>query len=292
MTDEIVQGRSIVVTVKPSSTEHEGRLTVQDALEQVLSFLRVADETAATLAQPNEAFVWYLQSASTNSPLTIVAIAEPVNPSIDVTSAVAAVKKATAKTFRDVKRGEPPPAWLGPSGADALREFFSRNANGIGATLLDFRDGDTVEIKTAEAEQVLDRIVLREVVPWKEGIPGRSAHGEIEGRLVAVGRWRSKPALYLRTALYGDVWCVLAPHLVEQWGDETKVSSIWGGKRLTVFGRLVYWKGGRLSRVEAENVRERYSVPGIDIETVLDSDFTAGLDPVEYLDRLHEGKLG
>ena len=104
---------------------------------------------------------------------------------------------------------------------------------------------------------------------------------------MAVGRYRNKPALNLRTALYGTVWCVLADSLVEKWGDTQKISTVWQGKRLTVFGRLLYLAGGRLSRVEAQNVRER-DAPRIKIEDILDPDFTAGLDPVEYLERLHE----
>lgn len=289
MTADQIDERSVVVTVSPSSAEHEGRLTVEDALEQVLDFLRIAEDAAASLARPHEAFVWYLKSASTNSPLTVVAVAEPVNPSVDVTSHVAAVKQATARVFRVVARGEPPPNWLSQSGAQAMRDFFHRNANGISVTVLDFNDGQRVEIDDSQAATAVSSFI--EPLQLLEALPARSAHGEIDGRLIAVGRWRNKPALYLHTALYGNVWCVLAPHLIEQWGGETRVSSIWTGKRLSIFGRLLYWKGGRLSRVEAESVRERVS-PRIDIEDVLDADFTAGLDPVEYLDRLHEGKLG
>lgn len=172
---------------------------------------------------------------------------------------------------------------------EAMRDFFHRNANGISVTVLDFNDGQRVEIDDSQAATAVSSFI--EPLQLLEALPARSAHGEIDGRLIAVGRWRNKPALYLHTALYGNVWCVLAPHLIEQWGGETRVSSIWTGKRLSIFGRLLYWKGGRLSRVEAESVRERVS-PRIDIEDVLDADFTAGLDPVEYLDRLHEGKLG
>ena len=119
--------------------------------------------------------------------------------------------------------------------------------------------------------------------------PARTAYGEIEGRLAAVGTYHRKPALLLRTTLYGDVWCVLAAHLIGQWGDAQRVSDIWKGKKLTVNGKLTYWRGGRLARIDAETVRER-STPPLDIEELLDAQFTAGLDPVEYLGRLHEGK--
>ncbi len=265
-------------------------MRVDDALEQILSFLRIAEEAKTSLGRPHENFDWFLLQASTNTPFTLIAVAEPVNPTVDVTAHVLAVKDATATAFRRVAEGAPAPGWVTPDGIAELRHFFRRNANGVGVTLVDFQDdGPPLEIDQAAALRALPPLE----VPFElvEDIPARTAHGEIDGRLVAVGRYRNRPALNLRTNLYGDVYCVLAPHLVDKWGDEQRVSSIWKGKRLIVYGRLVYWKGGKLARVEADNIRER-ETPRVDIETVLDPDFTAGVDPVEYLDRLHEGKLG
>lgn len=88
--------------------------------------------------------------------------------------------------------------------------------------------------------------------------------------------------------MYGNVWCVLTQKLMEQFGDATVVSAVWQGKRFTIYGRLNYWRGGKLSRIEADTVTERTSTP-VDIKSVLDRDFTAGLDPVDYIQRLHEG---
>lgn len=132
--------------------------------------------------------------------------------------------------------------------------------------------------------------VMTDTAPSSE-IPARFAHGEVSGVLASVGHWRGRPAIYLRTLMYGNVWCLLPPHLVDEWGDATKVSTIWQGRRLSVSGKLIYWHGGRLARIEVESVRERLS-QSIDIREMLDPDFTSGLDPVEYLERLHEGRLG
>ena len=46
-----------------------------------------------------------------------------------------------------------------------------------------------------------------------------------------------------------------------------------------------------LARIGAETVRERGEQP-VDIRKLFDPDFTSGLDPVEYLEKLHEGRLG
>ncbi len=278
----------IVITVEPSGAEPGGLLKVDDALRQVLAFLRVAEEGKSSLGRVHEDFEWFLYQASTQSPFRVVATAIAVNPTVDVTEHVTAVKEVTSRAFQRIVDGGAPPGWLRQDGVTAMREFFGRNANGIARTMLDFINVGVVEVDQAKAAAVAPNLQPLFLAPE---IPARTARGEIEGRLVTVGRYYNRPALNLRTSLYGLVWCVLADNLVEQWGDEQRISAVWRGKRLIVYGRLLYGAGGKLSRVEVENVRER-EAPRIDIEKVFDSEFTSGLDPVEYLERLHEGKVG
>ncbi len=277
----------ISVTVRPPPGD-DGLLKVEDALQQVLSFLRIVEEQKNLSVAAHEDFEWRLVSATTNSPFTVVAVAVPLNPTVNVTPRVVETKTRSAALIRDMTRGQPIPAWMSAEGRTAVRDFFRRNANGIDATVINFEGVEVVSVEHAVAESVAEALAPFEL---DAHTPARTAHGEIEGRLLAVGRYRNKPALNLRTALYGTVWCVLADSLVEKWGDEQKISAVWEGRRLTVYGRLIYIRGGKLARVEAQNVRER-EVPRVKIEDLLDPDFTAGLDPVEYLDRLHEGELG
>lgn len=69
------------------------------------------------------------------------------------------------------------------------------------------------------------------------------------------------------------------------------MKDVWEGQALGVRGRLIYAAGGKLSRIDADEIREIRSAR-VDLESVLDPNFTAGLDPVEYLEQLHEGRLG
>jgi hypothetical protein len=48
---------------------------------------------------------------------------------------------------------------------------------------------------------------------------------------------------------------------------------------------------GKLSRIEAHDIREIASTAPVDLDELLDPDFTSGLDPVEYLRRPNEGEL-
>lgn len=121
-------------------------------------------------------------------------------------------------------------------------------------------------------------------------LSARIATGELDGRLVAVGHWRKQPALQVLNPLYGRVWCVVAPDLVAKLGGERTLEEAWSGRRVAVSGRLHYGPGGRLLRVMVETIRERPQ-KSVKLDDILAPEFTAGLDPAEYLDRLHDGSL-
>ena len=113
--------------------------------------------------------------------------------------------------------------------------------------------------------------------------------GEIEGVMVAAGRYRNRPSIQIRTELYGFVWCVLPKSLIERFGNEHTMAEIWEGKTLGVNGRLYYAVSGELTFIDAIDIREITAAPRIDLESSLDQNFTAGMEPHEYLEKLHEG---
>jgi hypothetical protein len=110
------------------------------------------------------------------------------------------------------------------------------------------------------------------------GIPERVVYGEIEGQMLAAGLYGRRPAIQIRTHLYEFVWCVLSDQLVTKFGSQTKLAEVWEGKTVGVYGQLHFLAGGRLNRVDADDVRQ-IDVPPLDLDAILDPDFTAGLDP-------------
>ena len=129
------------------------------------------------------------------------------------------------------------------------------------------------------------------MVAAPEQFPLRLVYGEISGQMVSVARWRGQPALQIAHATYGLIWCVLSDTLVRQFGGEQTIADVWSGRVVSVPGRIYYGQSGKPTRIEASDVRAK-EIPEIDIQDVLDPDFTSGLSPVEYLQRLHEGNLG
>jgi len=284
------QDNRLVITIRPEPSD-DGRLQVREAFRQVLDTLELFEQAQRSLGDPHASFVWRLEKASTASPFTIIAVAEPVDPAIDVTPQVSRVKAEVADGVRNLIAHGRRPAWLERESLPIVRELFSRNLNGIATTEIDFevptlaplsinRNQASAGLRAVEAINPIDAV----------DIPERVAHGEIEGQFVAVGHYRGRPAIQIRTILYAMVWCVLNDALVARWGGEHKLSEVWEGKTIGVSGQIHYLSGGRLNRIDAVEIRE-ISAPPFDLDAVLDPDFTAGLDPVEYLEKLHEGDL-
>lgn len=281
----------VVITIHPTLSD-EGLLSVADAMQQVLDYMRLFEDAQNALGNPNEGFQWKLEKASANSPFTVVALAEPMNPTVNISASVKRVKENVAGGIRDlITKGVTAP-WMTQGSLAAATNVFARNRNGIGETDVEFDVGNVIQIRRHEAEAGIRAIESINVMMLDQDIPARQSFGEIEGVMVAVGRYRNRPALQIRTELYGFVWCALHKRMIEQFGSEHAMKEVWEGKTLGVQGRINYAVGGRKITIDAIDVREIVSMPPIDLESILDPNFTAGMDPHEYLEKLHEGELG
>ena len=280
----------LVITIRPKPSD-DGLLRVSDAMLQIIDALELYKAAERTLGSAHEAFEWRLERASTNSPFTVVALAEPANPAVDISEYVKTVSAVVSHGLRNlIERGEPP-SWLDNEAVPAIRCLLSRNRNGIGETDIAFGDDEVLSIDPAKAEAGIEALSAITAIDVAADLPERQAFGEIEGVMVAAGRYRNQPAIQIRSDLYGFVWCTLPKTAVEKFGNEHTVREVWEGRTVGVQGRLYYAKGGKLIRVEVVDVREIESAPLIDLDSVLDPDFTAGMDPHEYLSKMHNGEL-
>jgi hypothetical protein len=282
-----------VIKIRPATSD-DAKLVVADAMQQVLDALAIFEDAQRGLGAPEGAFEWRLESASTNSPFTVTAIAESINPSVDAAPYARRVKHEVSVGMRKLLARGQPPHWMSPKALTSARHLFERTLNNVGSTEIDFEaeaDG-LLLVDSSVARAGADAIDAMNVLDVADSLPERQAFGEIEGVMVAAGRYRNVPALQIRTELYGFVWCVLSDDLIAKFGDDHNIRELWEGKTVAVYAKLSYAKGGKLSKTDAFRIREIRDAPFIDLDTVLDPDFTAGNDPHEYLIKLHAGKIG
>ncbi|HLH11569.1 MAG TPA: hypothetical protein VKV77_06800 [Methylovirgula sp.] len=281
----------IVITIHPAPSD-EGLLSVADAMQQVLDSMKLFEDAQSSLGNPRESFAWKLERASANSPFTVVAIAQPLNPTVDISSAVRRVKAEVSEGLRNlITHGSTSP-WMTQDSLSAARSLFARNRNGIGETAIDFEDGEVLSIDRTQAAAGIQAIAGINVMVLDQDLPARQSFGEIEGVMVAAGRYRNRAAIQIKNELYGFVWCALSKSLIARFGSEHSMAEIWEGKTVGVQGRLSYANGGKLTFIDALDLREISAAPRVDLSSTLDPNFTAGMDPHEYLEKLHEGQIG
>lgn len=280
----------IVITIHPARSD-EGLLSVSDAMQQVLDAMKLFQDAQTALGSPHESFDWKLERATANSPFTVVALAQSRNPSVDVSAAVARVKADVLSGVRNLVSHRVTAPWMTPESLSIVRGMFSRNLNGIGETDIDFEGEGVISIKRGEAEAGIEAISSINVFAQDQDLPARQSYGEIEGIMLAAGRYRNRPSIQIRSDLYGFVWCPLSKDVIDRFGGETHLNEVWKGKTVGVAGRLFYAAGGKLTYIEALEIREIAETPAVMLNSILDPNFTSGMDPIEYLERFHEGQL-
>lgn len=281
----------VVITIHPPLSD-AGLLGVADAMQQVLNSMKLFEDAQAAMG-PLNFFAWKLEKASTNSPFTVVAVAQPLQPHVDIDAAVKEVKEEVSRGIRALFTTGSTARWMTQDSLAVAHSIFARTRNGIGETDIDFEDGNVVSIKREQADAGIEAIAGINVMMLDQDISARQSFGEIDGVMVAVGRYRNRPAIQIRTDLYGFIWCALPRNVIEQFGSQHSMSEVWEGKTLGIQGRLNYAAGGsKITFIDAIEVREIVAAPRLDLSAVLDPNFTAGMDPHEYIEKLHEGELG
>jgi len=140
----------VVITILPPDPA-DGLLSVVDAMQQVLDTLRLLDRAQLALATPGKSFDWLLESASTNTPLTITALAVAEQPNVDISAHVQEIKDVVSKGLTKLIWHGEPSWWMEPADIDSARALLQRNLNGIARTVIDFSPENTISIDRESA---------------------------------------------------------------------------------------------------------------------------------------------
>ena len=274
----------IVVTIEPNSPSE--RLDIADAFQQVLDYLRLVEMAAAEDAD----FDWKLEKASTNSPFTVVAYTPVGSVAAKHQQSLSVAQRRTEDGLKDLARGSVPP-WMRKRQRTFARRITRRFHDNIGRMALKTDESAKgaffLNRKLAEqALTTLDKVDgIEEVL-----IPKHTSYGEIEGLLLGVGTYYSSPALWVRANGYDVVRCLVQQNKLDELGDEATLKEVWKHRRVRIVGTLSYAEGGQLEQVSVDELH-LFPDSAVGLAQILDPDFTGGMEPVEYLDRLNNGGL-
>jgi hypothetical protein len=279
----------LVIRISPSPRQPDV-LKVQDVFAQVVDLFDMAAESEADV---EGLVIWRLVAARMNSPFEVVAEAIPSKPNVDISDIARNQKDEFIRNLESLRKGEIPEIWAGRKLRRVVTRVLSRNQNGIGEmdvyTDEQNRESAFVSVHPNESMRVLQAIAEPDVV----AIPRPKVQmGSLEGRLIKVSKYRSKPALRIRERKTGlDLWGIVEAGHAAQVANAADFNDVWSGRRILVSGRIEYNARGQVDRVYVRDMN-LIDASRIGIEDIRDTDFTGGLSPSEYLDKLRDGDLG
>ncbi|GAC1419708.1 MAG: hypothetical protein NVSMB64_28960 [Candidatus Velthaea sp.] len=281
------QAERVTVTVE-GPISHPDVLSVEDAMAQVLDYFVLLEASA-----PEEtSVIWRLVSATTQSPLTVVAEATSLDPDLpmaSITSIAKAQKHAFTDNLKSVQRGERPIAWDGGRASGAVTALLKRTTNGIGSVTVQAEEGARVIIDTNIARTALASIEKKSTVfEFRKHVE----RGSVEGTITQIGFHYNRPSIrVLQRGTGTEVFCIVSTEVKEHIQQQIGSGDVWDKHRVTVYGSLQYGDEGRLARVVADKVNI-VTIPRTTIDDILDPGFTDGLEATEYLRLFREGELG
>ena len=265
--------------------------TVQDLLDQVRDYFAVLGQVESSVAEDgNSVIVWRIISATTNSPIELVAEGYSNEYGVNIDQRVEVTVRNTAIGIAMLEHGTERPSYFGDETIKLVQRIFERVTNGLDETKIDHGpDLPTIDLKPAiarTAAQNARSVLTPPEKPYTE-------QGSVDGIFRTIGRdGFGRLVLWVHVRLTGeDVKCVLTGSAEEDLGDY-RVREITANKRVRISGTLHYKGRGRLNQVDGVKVRfmrSRSELPELD--DILDPDFTNGLKSEDYLKQLRDGEL-
>lgn len=176
---------------------------------------------------------------------------------------------------------------------DPTKKILHRNTNGIGRTIFTLPYNDRlheIEVLPQTAKLGLKVLNSSRKAPLSGSGSGKHIElGSIKGTIVALGKHYGKPAMKIQASRLGkQVWCCLSDEQHSKWESEITAYYAWNGLSVRIHGEIMYGENGKVQKIVNGRL-EMLSESNVTLEDIIDPDFTGGLSPREYLDRLHAG---
>lgn len=279
--------KPIKITIKGSDETGTDAPTVDDFLGQVRDFLSVLQGVEKAVSEDGEnELVWRVTNAQMNSPIWVEVTPFAKNPAIYVEARAEQVERVVMEGIIAVKNGDQCPRYFNDDVMAKARKIHSRVTNGLSDTTFSF------DASIAQYPVVIDRDAARKVetsyraaiaaqpVPYRElgSIEGFVSKAELDGFGRAVLRFRSR--------LDGNEIKAVATGRAFQQLEQLRLSDVWHGVRVRVYGTISYRSLGVVDGLSATGIEvlDQSSLPSMD--DIIDENFTGGLKSETYLAKL------
>jgi hypothetical protein len=264
--------------------------TVDDLLAQLRDYFDILGGVEEAIAEDGRrAIEWRIVKATTNTPITLEAVAFPKEFAVNIDRRAEIVVRQTAIGLNTLQRGGERPSHFTDNVLLRAEKIFERVTNGLDETTIDHGPDmpalviTPVLAKTAAANT--RSVLTPKAKPYRE-------LGSIEGNAQRIERdGFGRRILWVRYRLTGEIIKCLVSGEAERELEHHQIKDVWRYRRVQVYGMLHYRGLGDLREVEAIRVRflkDRNELPNVD--DILDPDFTGGMKSEDYLARLRDGE--
>jgi hypothetical protein len=276
----IDDAETVTVVVHPTGSEL-GRLTVADAMQQVadiFSLLRKADSILK-----GQEYEWRLESATTNSPFTVSAVAVPTGPRDNGLRLAAFAKSRFQEGWESFLSDDARPFWIDEEAETIVQRLVRRSLNGIGRTDIKLKNHQPpLVIDHESAVKVQTTLSKHLVLELESDSLRRTEFGSVEGTIVGVVSYYGKPAIAVKDWL-SDRIIKCVPHTDEirdRINEEHRFRDAWTNQRVIVTGVIHYNPSGQMLRMDVDEI-ERLNARLISFDELRAG--TVGSDTKDYL---------
>lgn len=276
--------QAVKITIIGSGDTGTDAPSAEDFLGQVSDFLEVLKGVEKAIDDKGEThIIWRVTNAHMNSPLLVELTPYAKNPAISILDRAEKVEVATANGILAIEGGDFRPQFFSEETSKRARAIHSRVTNGLAKTTIKFNQKITPNVlkidrqsatKVEAAYMAATAIVA---VPYRElgSIEGYVSKVEQDGFGRAILRFRSR--------LDGEEIKAIATGEAFRHVGTLRVSEVWEGVRIRVYGVITYRDLGKIEGMQATGIEVLDQTKLPSVEDILDENFTGGLPVDQYL---------
>jgi hypothetical protein len=280
----------IKITVKGTRDDGLDAPTVEDLIAQIQDFVSVLQGVETAIAEGRKAeIVWRVTKVTTNSPVAFELTPCARQYGMDIDNRAKQVVVNTSLGFQTLANSGERPAYFTDAVITKAERVYKRVTNGLAETTIDFSGYDAVNPISISKQDAMKSIKHIAALKSQPALPYREL-GSAEGYITKVEKdGHHRPIVWIRTRLDDqEIKCVANGDALSRIGL-IAVERVWEGIRVRVFGELHYKALGKLEKIAADTVQffeDDAKLPALD--AIVDPNFAAGVESVEYLRRLRE----
>lgn len=275
--------KPVRMTIKGAGEAGSNAPTVDDLFDQVRDYVEMLKGVEKALADDHgNQIVWRVTDAERENPISFELTPTPVIPGVFIDARAADIERITRVGFLALRKGDTRPPYFTDDTIARARRMHARVMNGLADTVITTPDvdGDPIVIDHAVAtnvERAFDTQKAAAPIPYRElgSVEGFVSKAELDGKGRAVLRfWARTNGAEIKAIATGEAFKQL---------EELRLSEVWRGVRVRVYGTISYKSLGVVDGLSATGIEvlDRTPLPGID--DIVDPSFTGGLSAEEFL---------